>query len=95
MGDVERYYCGNGEGMFDDEKGVWVEYKDYKILLDKYKEALNIPPVIDLSLIEIQKIIERHKANGITDLKNCYNKYLYIDVTESSKSIRDKLDDIL
>ena len=28
MKKVERYTCGNGEGMFDDEKGYWVTYED-------------------------------------------------------------------
>ena len=37
MKKVERYTCGNGEGMFDDEKGYWVTYEDYKALLDKYE----------------------------------------------------------
>lgn len=53
---VERYTCGNGEGMFDDKKGYWVTYEDYKDLLDKYKILVNkmgvIPDVVGRSEIE-------------------------------------------
>ena len=46
MKNVNRYDCGNGEGMFDDETGYWVTHEDYKKLLDKYnKLALTIPVV--------------------------------------------------
>jgi hypothetical protein len=40
MEKVKRYTCGAGDGMFDDKKGYYVEYSDYKILLDKYNQAL-------------------------------------------------------
>ena len=46
MKNVNRYGCGNGEGMFDDSEGYWVTHEDYKLLLDKYdKLALTIPVV--------------------------------------------------
>lgn len=45
MKNVSRYSCGNGEGMFYDKKGYWIEYDEYKKLLDKYNSALTIPIV--------------------------------------------------
>jgi hypothetical protein len=46
MKNVNRYDCGNGEGMFDNKTGYWVTHEDYKKLLDKYnKLALTIPDV--------------------------------------------------
>ena len=36
MENIQRYSCGNGEGMFDAKEGYWVTYEDYKNLLDKY-----------------------------------------------------------
>jgi len=26
---IKRHYCGNGEGMFEDDDGGWVRYEDY------------------------------------------------------------------
>ena len=46
MKNINRYGCGNGEGMFDDKEGYWVTHEDYKQLLDKYEKlALTIPVV--------------------------------------------------
>ena len=45
---VERYTCGNGEGMFDDKKGYWVTYGAYKDLLDKYETLVKESDSIDL-----------------------------------------------
>ena len=48
MENVNRYDCGNGEGMFDDKTGYWVTHEDYKLLFDKYEKlALTIPVVIE------------------------------------------------
>jgi capsule polysaccharide export protein KpsE/RkpR len=38
MSKVERYYCGNGDGMFQDNKGSYVEYSDYKKLEQQLAE---------------------------------------------------------
>ena len=38
MENVNRYDCGNGDGMFDDNKGYWVTHEDYKKLLDEYNK---------------------------------------------------------
>ena len=47
MKNVNRYDCGNGEGMFDNKTGYWVTHEDYKLLLDKYEKlALTIPDVV-------------------------------------------------
>ena len=45
MGDIKRYDCGNGEGMFDDKLGEWVFYEDHKTLLEAKDRALNIDNV--------------------------------------------------
>ena len=42
MKKVQRYSCGNGEGMFDSKKGYWVTHEDYKNLLDKYNELKQV-----------------------------------------------------
>lgn len=47
MKNINRYGCGNGEGMFDDKEGYWVTHEDYKQLLDKCEKlALTIPVVV-------------------------------------------------
>jgi len=33
--EIERYYCGQGEGMFTDEKGQWIRYVDHKKIIDE------------------------------------------------------------
>jgi len=35
---AKRHSCGNGEGMFPDERGYWVSYEEYIELLNKYKK---------------------------------------------------------
>ena len=50
MKNINRYGCGNGEGMFNDKEGYWVTHEDYKQLLDKYEKlALTIPVVVGQS----------------------------------------------
>lgn len=40
MENVKRYYCGHGEGMFEDNDfGHWVEYSDYLTLHSKLEKA--------------------------------------------------------
>ena len=41
MEKINRYDCGNGDGMFDDDTGYWVTYEDYKSLLDKYEDLVS------------------------------------------------------
>lgn len=40
MKEPKRYSCGNGEGMFDNEKGYWVSYKEHLEIVNKLKEAI-------------------------------------------------------
>lgn len=35
---MKRYYCGNGEGMFDSKDGHWVMYDDVKQLQEENKK---------------------------------------------------------
>ncbi len=41
MENVTRYTCGAGDGMFESKEGYYVDYSDYKDLLDKYNQALS------------------------------------------------------
>ena len=41
MKEPKRYYCGNGEGMFEDDKnGHWVEYTEHKAIVEALTEQL-------------------------------------------------------
>lgn len=41
MKEPKRYYCGNGEGMFEDDKnGHWVEYSEHKAIVEALTEQL-------------------------------------------------------
>jgi hypothetical protein len=41
MKEPKRYYCGNGEGMFEDNKnGHWVEYSEHKAIVEALTEQL-------------------------------------------------------
>jgi hypothetical protein len=34
MAKIERFICGNGDGMFTENKGVYVTYKEHKKMID-------------------------------------------------------------
>lgn len=37
----KRYYCGNGEGMFEDNKnGDWIEYSEHKAIVEVLTKQL-------------------------------------------------------
>ena len=41
MKEPKRYCCGNGEGMFEDDKnGHWVEYSEHKDIVEALSEKL-------------------------------------------------------
>ena len=42
---INRFTCGNGEGMFENKKGYWVSYEDHLKALKELKENLTIPVV--------------------------------------------------
>jgi hypothetical protein len=43
----KRYYCGNGEGMFEDNKnGHWVEYSEHKAIVKALTQQLRKHVVI-------------------------------------------------
>ena len=71
MKNVNRYDCGNGEGMFDDKTGYWVAYEDYKLLLDKYEElALNIDSVMICRCCQ-SKNTYKCKVTDVVVCKDC------------------------
>ncbi len=71
MENVNRYGCGNGEGMFDDSEGYWVAHKDYKELLDKYEKLALTIPVVVKSLPQDNYC---EVCNLPTDGEKCYSK---------------------
>ena len=40
MKEPKRYYCGNGEGMFEDKNGHWVEYSEHKAIVEALTKQL-------------------------------------------------------
>ena len=47
MKEPKRYYCGNGEGMFEDDKnGYWVEYSEHKAIVEALTEQLRKHAVV-------------------------------------------------
>jgi hypothetical protein len=67
MEQINRYGCGNGEGMFDDKEGYWVTHEDYKQLLDKYEKlALTIPVVVKSFYCECKEPLELQHEVGLT-----------------------------
>jgi hypothetical protein len=60
MKEPKRYYCGNGEGMFEDDKnGHWVEYSEHKAIVEALTKQL--------SLCNVVGRIEQLPPNPITD----------------------------
>lgn len=43
---INRFTCGNGEGMFENKKGYWVSYEDHLKALKELEENLTIPVVV-------------------------------------------------
>jgi hypothetical protein len=47
MEEPKRYYCGNGEGMFEDDKnGHWIEYSEHKAIVEALSEQLRLADVV-------------------------------------------------
>lgn len=49
MKEPKRYYCGNGEGMFEDDNGHWVEYSKHKAIVEALTEQLRKHDVVERS----------------------------------------------
>lgn len=50
MKEPKRYCCGNGEGMFEDDKnGHWVEYSEHKAIVEALTEQLRKHTVVERS----------------------------------------------
>ena len=41
MEEPKRYDCGNGDGMFDSDKGYWISYEEHKAIVNKLLEDMN------------------------------------------------------
>ena len=75
MKEPKRYNCGNGEGMFEDDKnGHWVEYSEHEAIVKALKEQCNIADVVgrseQLPSITLEQAIAKAKPNldKITDV---------------------------
>lgn len=43
MKEPKRYSCGNGEGMFENDKnGHWIEYSEHKTIVDTLTKQLRL-----------------------------------------------------
>tara|TARA_R110000796_G_scaffold223742_1_gene340021 strand:+ start:332 stop:559 length:228 start_codon:yes stop_codon:yes gene_type:complete len=42
MEEPKRYSCGNGEGMFDSDKGYWISYKEHQEIVNKIEAAISV-----------------------------------------------------
>lgn len=46
MKEPKRYYCGNGDRMFDDDtNGHWIQYSEHKAIVEVLTERLRKPDV--------------------------------------------------
>jgi len=41
MKKLTRYYCGNGEGMFESKTGHWIEYAEHLLVIKELNEQLH------------------------------------------------------
>ncbi len=76
MKNIQRYSCGNGEGMFDEKEGYWVTYEDYKNLLDKYNELNQVKnnSVLDDVIISVCKLCGEPMKDFNEEDNNCCDK---------------------
>ena len=70
----KRYYCGNGEGMFEDDKnGDWVEYSEHKAIVEALTEQLRKHNVVgrseQLCQHPFSKVIKNN--NGVNYCSKC------------------------
>ena len=63
MSEVKTYTCGNGDGMSEDPKGIWVEKKEYDKLKNYIGELfeLAINNCRGLSHDELFEIVEKYE----------------------------------
>lgn len=61
---VKRFSCGNGDGMYDHENGSWVEYSEYKKLINCIDELFDLSSdaLGGLPLDELYKIIDKYNV---------------------------------
>lgn len=65
MKEPKRYYCGNGEGMFEDDKnGDWIEYSEHKAILEELSEQLRKHAVVGQSE-QLKAVLEKLLENNM------------------------------
>jgi hypothetical protein len=74
MKEPKRYYCGNGEGMFEDDKnGHWVEYSEHKSIVEALTEHLRKHDIVGQSEQLKCDCGETEDVKLIPICKDCYN----------------------
>jgi hypothetical protein len=77
MENVTRYTCGAGDGMFESKEGYYVDYTDYKVLLDKYNQALSQHDVIknEVAVCECKDEWLKQIRLNVMRCKKCGTEY--------------------
>lgn len=81
MKEPKRYYCGNGEGMFEDDKnGHWVEYSEHKAIVETLTEQLRKHAVSGSlpSLDDATKVAVRISEEAITPPLDAKEQAMFI-----------------
>lgn len=72
---IKRYYCGNGEGMFEDKKGHWIEYKEYLKLKRLYNKLVDETfQTVDCYVNEYVDSTYHQMMGDLKELKQNFNK---------------------
>lgn len=80
MKEPKRYYCGNGEGMFEDKNGHWVEYSEHKAIVDALTKQLRKHDVNGSlpSLDDATKVAVRISEEAITPPLDAKEQAMFI-----------------
>ena len=79
MKEPKRYSCGNGEGMFEDDKnGHWVEYSEHKAIIEALTEQLRKQAV--MCWVSVKDALPTKDGQYCTYLQN--SKYDSIGFTQ-------------
>ena len=58
---IQKYTCGAGDGMFDDDNGSWVEVKEYNRLKEYVEDITDIIDSENSGLSSEQRLKEIKK----------------------------------
>jgi hypothetical protein len=82
MKEPKRYYCGIGEGMFEDNtNGHWIKYSEHKAIVEELNQALRIHDVVGRS----EQLACVHPYGDVYQSETeCYCEKCGKDLTEAS-----------